>query len=262
MKSLSALFVFSLIAIKSIYAQGEIDTQKEYFYKDERTWSGHIRANGIGGTYRYAKRIDGFRKTLYLVQFDHIKDKKEKRITTLSTYKTFVYGKLNYFYSLKGGIGLQRELFSKHDVGSVSIRYFYTFGFSLGVLKPIYYDVYDALNSENTTIKFDESAHLGTDQFYGKASYLKGIDETTVIPGGFGKAGVTFEYSKQATKFNAIEVGFQFEAYMKRVPIMFSENPQNNQYMFPSIYLALRFGKVIDSHFKGGENKVDRLLTD
>lgn len=261
MKRFSALFFLVCIVLARSYAQGEIDTQEEYFYQDERTWSGHIRTNGIGATYRYAKRIDGFRKTLYLVQFDYIKDKKEKRITTTSTYNTFVYGKLNYFYSLKGGIGLQRELYSKLDVGSVSIRYFYNFGLSLGVLKPIYYEVYSSEDGETTTIKFDETVH-GSDQFEGKAPYIKGITETTVVPGVYGKVGATFEYSKRAHKFKAIEVGVQYDAYLKRIPIMYSEDSQDHQFSFPSFYLAVRFGKVIDSQFKGGENKVDRLLTD
>ena len=258
-KYLAIFFLFTLY-IPGILAQGEIDNQDEYFYQDERTWSGHIRTDGIGFSYRYAKRIDGFKKTIYLIEVDHIKDKREKKVPS-ATYKTFVYGKLNYFYALKGGVGLQKEIFSKQDVGSVSIRYFYNFGASIGILKPIYYEVQN-LDAEKEIVKFEETAHLPITQFYGKASYLKGIEETTIIPGVFGKFGLSFEYSKQHTKFTALEIGFMLDAYMKRVPIMYNYNPQEYQFLFPSMFIAFRFGKIIDSQFKNNVNKIDKVLSD
>ena len=56
------------------------------------------------------------------------------------TNKNIVYGKLNATYTLKGGLGYQKEMFQKRDQGGISIRYFINFGPSFAIMKPIYYE--------------------------------------------------------------------------------------------------------------------------
>ena len=211
MKSVLAFIVLCLGLTIDIFAQGEIDDQDKIFYRDERTWALSINTNGYGGGYRYAKRIDGYRKSTYEVELYHLKHEKELKVPSYLSQQigsNFVYGKLNTFFALHGGIGFQRELYRKQDKGSISVRYFYNFGPSVGLLKPVYYivDVADENNNYvRKTIRFE--SHLSAASIVRAAPFYKGLKELSVVPGGYGKFGFTFEFSKSDVVFNAIETG-------------------------------------------------------
>lgn len=261
MKSVLVFIVFCLCFTVDVFSQGEIDTQPKIFYRDERTWALSINTNGYGGGYRYAKRIDGFRKTTYEIELYHIKHEKELKVPSYVSQQigsSFVYGKLNSFFALHAGIGYQRELYQKQDRGSISIRYFYNFGPSLGMLKPVYYRVYVTDENNNTvlkTIRFEP--HLSAAAIQRAAPFYVGLKELSVVPGGYGKFGFTFEFSKNDAIFNALETGIMLDTYIKKIQIM-ADN--QNHWIFLSFFLTYRFGKIINSEFKSSDNKVQDLL--
>ena len=245
------------------FAQGEIDDQEQIFYRNERTFAAFLTSTGVGGSFRYAKRITAFKKTLYEIDLVSIKHPKEVKIsTTISTLagRSFVYGKLNHFYNLRAGIGLQKEIFQKFDKGGISIRYFYNFGPILGIKKPIYYNIYE-ISADGTITgqkieKFDITQHVDP-RIMSKASYFKGIDEISFTPGLYGKAGFSFEFGKYDEILHAIETGIIFDAFLTRIPIMAIEN---NKQVFFSLFLSYRFGKVIDSRFKRRKTAIDEII--
>jgi hypothetical protein len=254
------VILISILYSLQIYSQGEIDNEKKIFYRDEKTYSVSLNSNGFGFGYRYAKRIDYTRKTTYEIQFAHIKDDKEIKLTnsTQQINRSFVYGKLNNFFALRGGIGYQKELFEKFDKGGISIRYFYNTGLSIGILKPVYYEVYQINPVTNVTekliIKFEK--HIYPES---RASFFKGIDEISFDPGLYVKGGFTFEFSKYDQVFNAIETGIILDGFIKKVPIM---EVENQNHFFITLFLSYRFGKVINSQFKSRRTKIDELITE
>jgi hypothetical protein len=244
-------------------AQGEIDNQDKIFYRNERTFAAFLTSTGIGGDFRYAKRITAFKKTLYEIDLVNIKHPKEVKIstsTTTLTSRSFVYGKLNSFFNLRAGIGLQKEIFQKFDKGGISIRYFYNGGLDLGIKKPVYYYIYE-INAKGEIIgqkieKFDIIQHVDP-RLMSKASFFNGIDEVTFTPGLYCKAGFTFEFGKYDEILHAIEAGAILDAFLTRIPIMAIEN---NKQIFFSLFLSYRFGKVIDSRFKNRKTAIDDIL--
>lgn len=257
--------IYFIITCCLVFAQGEIDDQDQIFYRNERTFAGFINSNGFGGNFRYAKRITAFKKTLYEIDLVSIKHPKEVKISTaLSSFnsRSFVYGKLIHFYNLRAGLGFQKELFQKFDRGGISIRYFYNFGPTLGIKKPIYYNIYE-INADGTirdqkTAKFDVNQHVDP-RIMSKASYLKGFDELSFTPGIYGKTGITFEFSKYDEVIHAIEAGMILDAFIKKIPIMAIEN---NKQIFLTLFLSYRFGKVIDARFKSRKTEIDEILTE
>jgi hypothetical protein len=196
-------------------------------------------------------------KKLLQDQANHInkiKHDKELKVTTgvQQINRSFVYGKLNNMFTLRGGIGLQRELYQKRDVGGISIRYFYTFGPALGLLKPIYYEVYK--NDKLVLEKYSEHATIN-----GRASFFKGVGETTFTPGLYGKIGATFEFSKLDAPFHAIETGAMIDAYLKEMPLMDVSDHRN---VFLTLFISYRFGTVINAQFTSGQTKIDEVLTE
>jgi hypothetical protein len=245
------------------FAQGEIDDQEEIFYRNERTFAVLLNSTGLGVNFRYAKRITAFKKTLYEIGFASIKHPKEVKISTSAATlagRSFVYGKLINFYNLRAGLGFQKELFQKFDRGGISIRYFYNFGPTLGIKKPIYYNIYvisaDGRIVDQKTEKFDITQHIDP-RIMSKASYFNGIDEITFAPGLYAKAGFTFEFSKYDEIIHALEAGMILDAFVQKIPIMAIEN---NKQVFFTLFISYRFGKVIDSRFKGRKTKIDEIL--
>ncbi len=242
MKRTVAFFVFVLFMLQFIFAQGELDEQKKIFYRNEKSLAILLNSNGIGLNGRYSRRINAFKKTLYDFEIVTLKHPKEYR--KLSNFnpssRSYVLGKLNNVFLFRGGFGKQHEIYQKYDIGGISIRRFYSFGPSLALLKPIYYEFID-MNQEVTTKKFDLTQ---SDNIIGKASFFKGFSEIKPRPGAYAKLGISFEYSRFDKVIHAIEGGVIAEAFATKLPIM--ETKQNYQF-FLTLFISYRFGKVIDT---------------
>jgi len=252
---LITFFCTILLCNFEIFAQGEIDNEaKKLVFKNEKTFAIILNTNGFGANYRYAKRLDGFRKRLYDIDFTIIKHPKE--IKTQNPYfdtnqRRYVFGKINSFFNIRFGLGKQKEIYSKYDKGGLAIIYFYSFGPILGLLKPIYYEVLYPVDSAPNdyiirTEKFNTSIHRVGD-IYGKAPFTVGTEEIKFIPGFFTKFGFSFEYGKSDKIVHSVDVGATIEAYTQKIDIMATE--ENNQILI-SLFVSYRFGKAVSKRLK------------
>jgi len=234
-----------MIAI-DLFPQGEISEQPRIFYRNEESIGILLNSNGLGISGRYAIRINARKKHIIDVDFVGIKHSKEYKYSNpYNSNRTFVFGKLNSFFNLRAGYGRQKEIYRKADKGGIAIRRYFSFGPTLGILKPIYYEILeptsDPYNYNLITEKF--VTHLNQQFIYGRASFFKGINEISVVPGGFAKLGISFEYSKSDITLHALEAGLVLDAFPKKIRIMDTE--QNN-YLFLGLFISYRFGRVVD----------------
>lgn len=244
-KYLVSLFLFIFIAA-DIFPQGEISEQPRIFYRNEKSIGLLLNSNGLGVSGRYAIRINAKKKHIIDVDFVGIKHSKEYRYSNpYNSNRTFVFGKLNSFFDLRAGYGRQKELFRKVDKGGIAIRSFFSFGPTLGILKPIYYEILEPTSDPYQYNLITEKfvTHLNQQYIYGRASFFKGIDEITVVPGGYGKIGISFEYSKSDITIHAIETGLVVDIFPKKIPIMDTEE---NKFYFLTLFISYRFGRVVD----------------
>jgi len=133
----------------------------------------------------------------------------------------------------------------KIDQGGIAIRYVFSGGPSFSLYKPIYYDVLYHISLYEVEInqeKFSVSIHK-PEEIYRQSSFMKGINEIKIVPGVYGKAGINFEYSKLDRVIHAIEIGVTLDAFLKKIPIMASED---NLRLFPALFVSYRFGRIID----------------
>ena len=238
--------LIGLLVSASAFSQGQIDNQKNILYKNERTFGIFLSSNGIGGDFSYAKRINARNQTLYQVELFSLSHPKEiKMSNSFYSNKSFVFGKINSFFELKGQWGRSSEIYRKNDAGSISIRYFYSVGPVIGLLKPVYYEIYYSTGVPyeyyTKVEKFNTSIHQSN--IFGKASFFEGIEEISIIPGASAKFGFTFEYSRRNVNINAIEIGAGIDIFPKEIPLMANES---NQFFFLNLYAGYRFGKSID----------------
>jgi hypothetical protein len=236
-----------MLGTVSLHAQGELDVQQKVFFRNERSFGILLNTDGIGISYRSAKRIDFLNKRLLEIDAGTLKHPKEYKLSNPYTQSsgTFVFGKLNSVIYVRGGIGRQHELYKKADLGGIAIRYFYSGGVVIALYKPIYYKVlYPVSVNEFVTKdeKFSTSIAMPQD-IYSRASFTKGLGETKVLPGLYVKGGFNFEYSKEDKIIHAIEVGAQINAFPKKIPIMASND---NKAIYLSLFVSYRFGMIID----------------
>jgi len=257
LKNILVFFLFTLYCLSAV-GQGEIDTQEKILYQNERSVALSLNSNGFGAGFRFGKRKTYLNKIIYDIDFAYIKHPKEVKITSspysYSTSKKYVYGKTNLFFNLRPSLGFQREIFSKEDRGSIAIKYYASAGPSLGITKPIYYNFYiiQGINGEFYVVdtrveKFEFVQHPGNKEIAGRAPIWKGFNELTLHPGIHVKAGISFEYSSLNQLINALEVGLVFDAFGKKIPIMYTD--YNNQF-FLSLFISYRFGWVVNTKYK------------
>jgi hypothetical protein len=237
------------------YSQGEIDKQSKVFYRNEQSWSGSLNSNGWGLNYRYNKRLNAFSSIIFDVDFASLRHPKE--IKSQSPYKggwgrSYVFGKTNDAFSIRGGTGYQKELFSKFDQGGISIRLFTGGGLSLALMKPVYYlkvTGYNPITMVLTTEPslFDPDYMQSIYDIYDRESFFMGIKDSFVVPGFYVRAGLSFEYSSEDRFVHALEGGIQLEGFLKKLPIMATND---NRQLFLTLFASYRFGKVIDARFQ------------
>ena len=228
-------------------AQGELNEQQRVFFRNERSFAILLNTDGYGGSYRDAKRIDYLNKRLIEIDGGFLNIQKSTDNQNIYNQGgSFIFGKLNSTFYLRGGIGRQHELFKKADLGGIAIRYFYSAGPVLAIYKPIYYRVlYPAPGRNEYMIKeekFNVSIAIPQD-IYSRASFSKGLMKPKLCLDYMPKGGFNFEYSKEDKVIHAIEVGAQINAFPKKIPIM---AVTDNKAIFFSLFVSYRFGMIID----------------
>jgi hypothetical protein len=245
------LILCSLLFFGSAFSQGEIDNEQKIFFRNEKSWAIFLNSNGFGANFRKGTRLNSFRKFIWEIDMNYVKHPKETKISnSYAQLNQYVYGKTNFAWETRGAVGFQREIFRKIDKTGVAIRYFYDAGPSLMLLKPIYYQVAVGNGVE------DQKFNLYTAQYiYGRSSFLKGINEIKVDPGVYLKGGISFEYSKQDARLQALEVGGVASAFLNEVDLMASHN---TRFLF-SLFISFRWGRIISGgYMEGVDNDEDK----
>ena len=246
------LFLFVFVEFSG-FAQGEIDTEGGILFRNERTIAFDINSNGWGVDVRGGKWLNAFKKRIISGSIVILKDPKEYKENARSPhYPKFVFGKENSFFAIRGGYGIQKELFSKFDKGGIAVNYFYQAGPSIGFLKPIYYKKIVTYNPGDYSFswvsqKFNKDNIHSPLDILSKDSFMKGVNEIAIRMGLYFEIGASFEFSSEDQKLNALEAGISVDIFHKSVRIMAIENPS---WYFISLFASYRFGKIIDARFK------------
>ena len=251
-------FIITFLSANIIFAQGEIDDSQKILIRNESTFGFSLNTNGFGGNYRYGNRTSGFKKNLFEVDFNYIKHTKEiKTSSYFYNNKSYVYGKMNSFYTFHLAYGRQNEIFSKFDKGGIAISYYFLVGTSIGILKPKLYEVtYEVgvTEIEDFATFYHKTKNYHTGFIMGNAPYFEGFKDTKIKPGIFVTAGTNFEFSKKDKYITAMEAGITLDLFTDDIPIMFTEDNNHNQ-AFVTLFIIYRIGKIIDGRAKYKERK-------
>lgn len=245
------LTIFVLLIPIVLLAQ-EVDNSSssegnQLIYRTEVYGGVFLHTSGYGANIRKSDKITGYSRKIFALDVLNLKHAKE--IKTYNPYiddnRGFVYGKLNSVVVARPSFGYQKIIYTKDAKKGVQISYIVFGGPSLAFQKPVYLEVADLSASSrfgiSKTEKFDPERHT-QDNIYGKAPLLKGIEETTVLPGLFAKFSLNFDYGQDDLIYRAVETGLSIDAYHKKVPIMAFDT---NRQVYFTLFINFHFGKKI-----------------
>ncbi len=254
MKRIVQIFVLFVFIMSSGEIFGQFDTEgidtleNQILYNKQWTFGIIAHSLGLGIQYRTGKRITYFKTRMW--EFEFVSMRSYKQIKIINPYfansRRYVYGKVNEAFFLRGGMTWKKLLNRKPYWGGIELRLTYAGGVSLGLAKPYYLYVlyfYEApgggYSYEIRTERFDPSQQ-SWDDIYGRAPFTKGLGETTLHPGVYGKIGLNFEFGRRNTKITALEIGVVMDVLPMGMTIMANSK---NQIFFPTGYLTFSFGK-------------------
>ena len=250
-------YILVLIILLPVFSYGQsfnnkISLQKGIIYKKE--FSIEAKLHTLGYAIGYNR---GIISTYYLTKFYHfdigyIKSIKEKKnnlvITGITVYNSYSYGKRNYFFPVRLGMGIKKYLSEKETHHGVAVGYSLEGGFTLGVLKPYFLVVRTRDQDNNTsykTIKYsDENRHIFIDEnsIFDRSSFFKGFDQLSMIPGIHVNAAVHYAIKAYEKPVLAVETGIMIDAFIKKVPIMVETDGFKNNSLFINVYFNILIG--------------------
>lgn len=214
-------------------------------FKKEIYGGFNLHSSGFGTSITYSKFQTYKKKNLFTLDLVSLKHSKEVKIKSYidENSKDFVFGKLNSVLLVRAGYGKKTMVYEKLREKGVNISYHINLGGSFAFLKPIYLDIVNILPDGRLAAPRQEAYnpevhHLNN--IYGRSRGILGLAETNIVPGGFIKLGLEFEYNDDREFIKAIEVGATLDVYPKRLPIMAFTT---NSFIYPNVYINLLIGQ-------------------
>lgn len=226
-------------------AQTTAPQDVKLYYRSSYAIGAQAHTSGFGINFKKFQHLSYKYKRFYSLEMLNLRHPKQKKVFNGSSDNTrgYHYGKINHFFTTRIGIGQQHAVAQKELKKGVQVAWIYSFGASIGILKPIHVKVYDPTNPNGViTERYDPNIH-NQSNVVGGASFFNGFDGIGLVPGAFGKFGLNFENSPYDDRVKSIETGIALDAYFREVPLMYTGT--NNSYWL-TFYVLFEFGKKIE----------------
>lgn len=216
------------------------EEEGEIIFNRQSAFGIKLNTDGYGLSYEIARFKSPRVATIYQLEINEKKHKKEKRTSLLNgfNFNSVIFGKLNNFYQVKLGMGQQRIIGGKGNKNGVAVMAVYAGGFTLGLQKPYYVDVIDQSQQ-----RFRKTYPTIIDSGYieqGASGFTVGWDRVQPKYGVHAKGALRFDYGRFNETVSAIEVGLNAEYYFRKVAQM-AYNPEKN--FFFNAYVSLLLGR-------------------
>lgn len=227
------LLAVALLAPMLVFGQLE---EEEFEYSKEFTWGVNKNTNSglIGGlTLKWARRMK--ESTYRTVSFDilNVKHPKEQRYISQSTGTSFIFGKQNFLYTIRGQYGIEKIMFKKAPQQGVQINVWAAVGPSIGLEAPYY------VLSGGASEVYDPTRHTSPNAIQGSGKLLQGLGESKIVPGGNAKTSVIFEFGTFRKNVAGLELGLAAEVFTRKIIIV---PTQENRAFYTSAFFTLFWG--------------------
>lgn len=245
LRSRACFVVLFLFGIFPLFAQDVGDPEIVLVKSREWNLSLFLNTRGGGAGFQIGKFPD-YRNKHYF-ETDFLYSMHPKQLRAQSAYwegaRPFCFGKMYDLFFWRAGYGYQRVLHHKPYWGGVEVRFSFSFGFALGVGFPVYLEIlYLAPNMQQyvfQTERYDPERHEASD-ILGGAEWYYAFKGVAFRPGGYAKAGLSFDFSKDQYKSHVLEVGISADAVFPFIQQMAFNKATP---VFLNAYIAYSFGR-------------------
>lgn len=211
-----------------------------------------FQSNGFNFGFNKGKIVRYNLTKYYHFDLGYMADPKERSksqyLANFEGISSYTYGKQNYFFVLRGGMGRKHYLSEKAHKRGVALGYSYEGGVNLGLLKP-YYLVLEYSDELERSFRSEaysaENSHLFLDlnKIRDKGKFSEGWNELKVAPGFHFNTALHFSLGAYEKYIKAIELGVHIDAYMQRIPIMVETEHHQNQFLFGHFFINFQLGQ-------------------
>lgn len=199
---------------------------------------------GWGFFFRRARILSIYRKVFWEAEAVTMHDQHEYKIADPNEPNAtpYYFGKLNGMETIRIGVGSMQMLWRKNDLNCTQIDAVYAAGLSVAILKPVYLEIIPSSpNGNDLPVAQEYNPNTDTpSNIYGRASVFDGFGQLAFYPGGYGRAGLNFDFSNRHQLVKALELGVIVDVYDKVIPMMaFTKNNQ----AFINLYASFSLGK-------------------
>lgn len=237
-------FIHIILVLISFSAFSQTEKAPEdvkLYYRASSMFGAYAHTDGVGISYRYQQHLSYKLKRLYLFEFQSLKHPKQEKVFGFDENSGgYFFGKVNAFANLRVGIGTERSFAMKELKKGVQLSWVFGLGVNLGFMKPTYIEVVE--QSKIVQRRYDPEIH-SSNSIAGRGPRFAGFDDLSLIPGGFAKLGINFEYSSYDYKLKGVETGIALDVFYKEVPLMYYG--YNNQH-WVTFYVLFEIGNKIE----------------
>lgn len=254
MQRLVFLSIFFLAIIIRIEAQGFKPpvTGVGIVYNRETVFNLKVGTNhGFAPGLEFGRLKTYYKTTYYHVSLGELKHPKEQRQSAgpsaTRSFRPYVFGKQNNLFALRTGWGVKRYYSEKARQKGVALGMSYSFGPTLGLLKPYYLVlarvstdpgsnrvVHERYSEDNANVFLDNTHILGA------SAFSKGFGQLSLLPGANASIAYHMDWGAFDEFVKAMEIGLMVDVFTKRAPILVSDE---NRQVFFNFFLNLQFGK-------------------
>lgn len=242
------------LALSVVLSAGFSQDDMQYVYRKERLFTPFISTNGYGISYLFLQKQTVRRYGFQKIGFSELKHAKEIKGVNprYSSEQQFIYGKLYHAYPIEYSLGRLRKIVLKSSQRSIGIRYYYSGGVNLALLKPAYYEIEVVYSQDSSTTvidKFDPEYH-DINNIVRRVTWFKGLDELQLSPGVHFELGFMADFSRRHNRIHG--VGISSYANVWVLPIQIIANGAGD-YLHFGFRLYYIWGKFLEDS-KGNTN--------
>ncbi len=246
--------IFSLAALVSVGAQGFKPpvTGVGVIYNRETVFNLKVGTNhGFAPGLEFGRLRTYYKTTYYNISLGELKHPKEQRQSAgpsaTRSFRPYVFGKQNNFFALRTGWGVKRYYSEKARQKGVAVGMSYSFGPTLGILKPYYLVLARVSDTPGSLLVSHERYSEGNEDIFldnthilGASSFSRGFGNLSLLPGANASIAFHMDWGAFDEFVKAMEIGLMVDVFAKKAPILVSDE---NKQLFFNFFVNLQFGK-------------------
>ena len=224
------------------YAQEVENGESNVLMRRDYSIGLNFNTRGWGLSFDYAWQKNYKYKQTIGFTCTNIRHEKEHKIYgALSNSKGYYLGKLESLVSFRPHYGGKFILFKAKRENGIEISAKWSIGPAFGLVKPVYLKI-KKIDAQDVDERYDPTIH-NVGNITSRSSWFKGLGESTMRMGIFGKFGFDFNFGALKNSISGGEFGVMLDYFPgRKIEIMYN-NPNSN--FFSSLYLQFNIGQKL-----------------